>query len=138
MMATATAVTAIGLAATAHADPEYHSFQSPSGNVKCEMTINYKGTPYANCVVHDSAFVVPADKCDMSGAVNPQIGLGQGQTPTLSCVAASGEPVEPTLDFGQTQSIGTITCDSEPAGLTCTDTGTGHFVRASRDSYDLG
>lgn len=113
-------------------------FQSPSGNVKCEMTINYRGNPYANCVVHDSAFAVPQEQCDFSPPVRPQIGLGEGQTPSLSCVAASGDPNLPTLDVGQTQSVGTITCDSELSGMTCTDSSTGHFIRASRDSYDLG
>ncbi len=34
--------------------------------------------------------------------------------------------------------ISSITCDSEPSGMTCTDSGTGHFFRVSRDSYQLG
>jgi hypothetical protein len=36
------------------------------------------------------------------------------------------------------QSVGVITCDSEPAGMTCTDSSTGHFFRVSRESYQLG
>ena len=43
-----------------------------------------------------------------------------------------------TLDFGQTRSVGTITCDSEESGVTCTDTATYHFFRVSPESYDLG
>ncbi len=138
LMAAATAVPAIGLAATAHAEPDYQQFTSPSGNVKCELTVSYMGDPYANCVVRDSAYAVPADKCDFSGSVNPQFGLSQGGTPSLSCVVASDHTGAPTLDFGQTRSVGTVTCDSEPAGMTCTDTGTGRFFRISPDSYDLG
>ena len=33
---------------------------------------------------------------------------------------------------------GKITCDSEPSGVTCTDTSTGHFFRVSGESYQLG
>jgi hypothetical protein len=43
-----------------------------------------------------------------------------------------------TLDYGQTKSVGVMTCASEPSGVTCTDTSTGHFFRVSRDSYELG
>jgi hypothetical protein len=137
LMATATAVTAIGVAATAHAEPESQFFQDPSGNVKCEMALSYKGDPYANCTVRHSAYAVPADACDFSGSA-PQFGLTQGHAPNLSCVLEFGEYQWPTLDFGQTRSVGTITCDSELAGVTCTDSGTGRYFRISTDSYDLG
>ncbi len=46
--------------------------------------------------------------------------------------------VTKTLDYGQSMSYGVITCDSESAGVTCTDTGTGHFVRISRENFELG
>ncbi len=39
---------------------------------------------------------------------------------------------------GQTHTVGTITCDSQDFGVTCTDAGTGHYIRASTGSYDLG
>ena len=134
----AAASTILASAATAHADPEYLLFTDPTGNVKCEMTINYKGNPYANCVVRHAAYPVLADKCDFPGPVNPQIGMGQGDTPDYSCVVASDNtPGEFTLDFGQTRSVGTITCESKEFGVTCTDAGTGHYFRASTGSYDL-
>jgi hypothetical protein len=43
-----------------------------------------------------------------------------------------------TLDYGQTRSVGTITCSSEPSGVACTDSSTGHFFRVSQESYDVG
>lgn len=138
LIATATAVTAIGIASTAHADPEYQLFQDASGNIKCETTISYKGDPYANCTVRNAAYTVPADKCDFAGPANAQFGLTQGSTPSLSCVVASGDYQWPTIDFGQTRSVGTVTCDNEPQGMTCTDAGTGHFFRISTDSYNFG
>ena len=138
LAAAAIAATGVGLSVTAHADPGYLLYTDPSGNVKCEMTISYKGDPYANCVVRHAAYAVPADNCDFSGSADPQLGLTQGDTPTLSCVVGSGDsPGEFTLDFGQTRSVGTITCDSEEFSVTCTDAGTGHYFRASTGSYDL-
>jgi hypothetical protein len=44
----------------------------------------------------------------------------------------------PTLDYGQTRSHGPFTCDSEPAGVTCTDNSTGQHFFVSTDSYQLG
>jgi len=44
----------------------------------------------------------------------------------------------PILDYGQTRSVGTLSCDSEPSGVTCTDSSTGHFFRVSSDSLQLG
>jgi hypothetical protein len=44
----------------------------------------------------------------------------------------------PTLDYGQMRSVGAITCASEPSGVKCTDSSTGHFFRLSRESYELG
>jgi hypothetical protein len=64
-----------------------------------------------------------------------------GSTKASRCTysaLASGFGPWPTLDYGQTRSLGSITCDSEPSGLTCTDTGSGHFFRLSRESYDVG
>ena len=40
--------------------------------------------------------------------------------------------------YGQTKSTGTITCDSETTGLTCTDASTGHFFTMSREANTLG
>jgi hypothetical protein len=137
--AAATAVAAVGMAAAAHADADYQQFQSPSGDVKCELTVNYMGEPYANCTVRNASYAVPPDQCDMSRPVFPQFGITQGHTPAQpSCVIDHAELPWPTLDFGQKRSVGTITCDSEPAGVTCTDAGTGHFIRVSPESYDLG
>ena len=44
----------------------------------------------------------------------------------------------PTLAYGQTHTVGTITCASGPSGVTCTDSSTGHFFQVSREAYTLG
>ena len=65
--------------------------------------------------------------------------LEQGTPASLGCQGGViVDPPPPTLGYGQTRSVGTITCDVEPSGVTCTDSSTGHFLRLSRDSYQLG
>jgi hypothetical protein len=139
---TATATTTIGLASTAHADT-HDEFQSPNGNIGCDLRTGDDGTGIADCEIRDHTWVIPLPipKCPNSGSGVWGWGLYQGKAPTpgFSCVAHTlGQPGLQTVDYGQTRSAGAITCDSEPSGVTCTDTSTGHFFRVARDSYELG
>ncbi len=43
----------------------------------------------------------------------------------------------PILGYGSRTVAGPISCDSQPSGVTCTDTTTGHFFQMSREKYDL-
>ena len=70
-----------------------------------------------------------------------EIYVSQGKPANLRCYEGASKfnrPGEQTLDYGQKYSRGAITCESEPSGVTCTDTATGHFFRISRESYELG
>lgn len=77
-----------------------------------------------------------------TGEPGSDLQVSQGNAPCLSAhMSQLPDPrlgYFPTLDYGQTHSLGTITCDSEPAGVTCTDSSTGHFFQVSSDSYQLG
>jgi len=42
------------------------------------------------------------------------------------------------LEYGQIQTLGPISCDSESVGITCTDNSTGHFFFVSRQTVNLG
>ncbi len=46
-------------------------------------------------------------------------------------------PGQPALEYGNSKTVGTLTCDSEPSSVTCTDSSSGHFFRISRDFYQL-
>src|SRR5262249_14876844 len=140
LIATATVAAAIAIPATAQADPDYSDhqiFQSPSGNIQCEVSYTVKANPYAVCVIHHSTYASP-EECEFIPW--PQFELEQGVSPNLSCVVGHRNPgAYPTLDYGQkTRSFGAITCDSEQSGVTCTDSSTGHFFRVSRESYQVG
>ena len=137
LIATATVAATIGLAGTAHADDEI-DFRSPSGDVVCTMGwVHVDGTSGVACQVHNHTYPQPAlPGCPLAGR---EYDLDQGKPASLGCQGGViVDPPPPTLAYGQTRSVGTITCDVEPSGVTCTDSGTGHFMRLSRDSYQLG
>jgi hypothetical protein len=137
----ATAATALPMAATAHADV-LAGFQSPSGDIGCSMRIGSDGKGGVTCAVrgHTWVIVAPTPNCG-SASGDWEFDLAQGNPPARGYSCAAGSLVDPgvqTLNYGQTRSMGTITCDSEPSGITCTDSSTGHFFFVSRDSYRLG
>jgi hypothetical protein len=148
MIAAATVAATITLPATAHGDDNRQKFESPSGNIRCVLDVSSQtGAPVALCQLRDYTYVVPAGlPRDSSGGpcqraqYGGDYGLDQGQPGYLGCSYAaldSGVGPWPTLDYGQSRSLGAITCDSEPTGVKCTDTSSGHFFRVSRDSYEL-
>ena len=130
-----------------------YTFQSPSGNIACDYQQGWNGDAtagYVSCEVHDHTWVAPPATCtgpdnDRERAQNmtggDEFALFGGKPASLSCYWGSGPlstPDKSTLDYGQTLSVGTITCDSETSGVTCTDASTGHFFRVARESYQLG
>jgi hypothetical protein len=134
----ATAATGLALATAAHADTQY-TFQSPSGNIVCIMWVPDTGAGGAACQNHRFTYAKPPPgQCDLGGW-GSQIDLEQGALPEFECVSGVlALPPLPTLDYGQTHTVGVMTCASDTAGVTCTDTGTGHYFQMSHDSYQLG
>jgi hypothetical protein len=136
LITTAAVAGAIGVAGTAHADDDI-DFLSPSGDILCAMRQGQDGNGGVACQVHHHTYPQPAlPGCLLGGR---EYDLDQGKPASLGCQGGViVDPPPPTLAYGQTRSVGTITCDVEPSGVTCTDSGTGHFMRLSRDSYQLG
>jgi hypothetical protein len=132
------AVTA-AVALPAPARAEYASFQSPSGNIYCLLGTENNGTNRADCQVQQHTYPVPSPQGCHLGGWGSQFSLKQGSPVELVCQGGVlTSPPMPTLGYGETRSIGTITCKSDPAAMTCTDDSTGHFFRVSRDSYQIG
>jgi hypothetical protein len=141
LIATATVAATIALPATAHARAGVPTFQSPSGSIVCFM--NNDGAPALNgvlCYVANHTYPLPQGDVDCSAAnAWGHFLLNQGEPSAAECAdQVNGLAHAPALDYGQTRSIGPITCDSEPSGVTCTDSSTGHFFRVSQESYQLG
>jgi hypothetical protein len=136
-------------AAPAHADDNYQQFASPAGNIRCILNGKDARLPIAMCQIGNHTYAVePGTARDQSGGPCPagsdlgrDFRLDQGQATYVTCSYSelgSGFGPWPPLAYGQTRSLGTITCESQPAGMTCTDSGTGHFFRVSAESYQLG
>jgi hypothetical protein len=149
LVGAATVSATLALPAPAQAASDMHQFLSPSGNIGCHMDTTGDGSAYAWCKVQDHTWAEPqGGTCELAnvpgsiGQPAPDLQLRQGGAPCFGFVMSqlffSGEYAPGTLDYGQTHTVGAITCASDPAGVTCTDAGTGHFFRVSRDSYQLG
>ena len=137
----ASAAAAVGLAATAHADNDEIEFQTPSGNIACTMLLvpGANGNNNVQCDLADHTFQTPGT-CKTSATGVAAILNTSRPLPDVGCDAyASLLPSSwPVLDYGQSRTLGVLTCASEPSGVTCTNTKTGHFFRLSRDSYQVG
>jgi hypothetical protein len=126
---------ALPLAATAHAGAIPPSFQTPSGNITCWVADNV-----ASCDITSHTYASPPGDCALAqNFAWRNFMLRPGKSPELRCSRQYDYSPSPmTLDYGQTFSVGVMTCDSETSGVTCTDNSTGHFFRVSRESYQLG
>lgn len=115
----------------------FYQFQSPSGDIDCAMGA-LDNNAYTSCEIADHTWVAPQRPPVCEGVWGDRIEMYQGSAPTLVCssdtLRGSGFP---TLPYGQGWSVMSITCNSEPSGMTCTDASTGHFFRIARDSYEL-
>ncbi len=138
----------VAFPATAHAQSSRYQFLTPSGNIGCHMDVHNDGWAYAWCTVQEHTWVEPQGNTCAVGNVPGSIGepasyvqLSQGKPACTGFVMSqlffSGPYAPETLPYGQTHTAGTITCASEPSGVTCTDASSGHFFRVSRDSYQL-
>jgi hypothetical protein len=124
------------LAVIAHADNNSQNFASPSGNIRCILSGQDGPAPVAMCQIGHITYAVPPGlpRDEINGGPCPSgsddgrdFMLEQGKPGFLRCdwsALGSGFGPWPTLDYGQTRSLGPITCDSEQSGMTCTDTST--------------
>ena len=136
LIATATVAATVALPATGRADDNLQKFQSPSGNIRC-----LGNAEFVACEIRDYTYVPPTGILGCQSGEFPrgnEMQLGHGGAYMYCPGSAFDSGPWPTLDYGQTRSFGLFTCDSELAGVTCTDSSTDHLLRLSRDSYQLG
>jgi hypothetical protein len=142
-MATAfAAVAAVAQPAIARADANgAFGFQTPSGNIACSLGPAERGgtNGFVGCEIGEHTYSAPPRRPTCPLAWGDRFTLAQGGQPELACHGDTmRSPDLKTLDYGETAFSGAIRCSNEPAGITCTDTSTGHFFRLSRESYELG
>jgi hypothetical protein len=140
---TAIAAATISSAGSAHANPFSAQFQSPSGDISCNL-VNYPPTDthsfaknFAQCDIVNQSWVPPQPPPPGRADATATIVLMRGQFPIVGYspgALAASDPVS----YDQPVSGGAIFCRSEQSAVKCTDTSTGHFFRVSRESYELG
>jgi hypothetical protein len=113
------------------------SFQSPSGNITCALS-SYGGDDSVECGVAEHDWVAPPQEPGCHLNWGSRILLNQPAGALFACYGQELPAPERTLGYGSTWSVGAITCDSETAGMTCTDSSTGHYFFVSRQTWRLG
>jgi hypothetical protein len=140
LIAAPLAAAAITLPATANATVNFN-FHSPSGNIFCDMRTGDDGTSETTCITTDHNWISPqrSPSCSAGEHWGDALSLYHGQSGFQCYTRLPDDPTSAqTLNYGETLANGSITCKSEPAGISCTDAGTGHFFRIARESYQLG
>jgi hypothetical protein len=147
--ATITLAAVTALPAVANAQDAGGNFASPSGNIHCVLDRSEGANPIALCQIENKSFTVPpgsgrgqtGEPCPQGTGSGNDFRLDQGQPGFIRCSFAAlggGMGSWPTLEYGQSRSLGAITCESQQSGMRCTDTSSGHFFRISRESYEVG
>jgi hypothetical protein len=139
----AIAAATIGLAPSSHASPFSAQFQSPSGDISCNL-VNSPPTDthslaknFVQCDIASHSWVPPQPPPQDRADATSTFVLMRGQFPIVGYspgTLAASDPV----NYDQPLSAGAISCRSEQSAVKCTDASTGHFFRVSQESYELG
>ena len=109
----------LALFSTSALADDYIAFRSPSGNIACAlMSGAYAG---ARCDMRDLTHSFPnrpAD-CDLDWGDAFGIDAGGRQGQVLCHGDTVIDPNAMTLGYGQTATLGDITCTSDKTGMTC-------------------
>jgi hypothetical protein len=67
-----------------------------------------------------------------------RVAMEEGSPAEFGCYGQEMPAPTHTLAYGQIQTLGSLRCESETVGITCTDTNTFHYFSVSRDAVHLG
>ena len=133
----------IGLAPSSHASPFSAQFQSPSGDISCNL-VNVPlddrrsvAKNFVQCDIVNPSWVPPRPSPQGRADATSTLVLMRGQLPIVGYspgTLAASDPV----NYDQPLSAGAIACSPGQSAVKCTDTSTGHFFRVSHESYELG
>jgi hypothetical protein len=133
----------IGLAPSSHANPFSEQFQSPSGDISCNLVnspppdTHSLGKNFVQCDIVNQSWVPPRPPPGGRADATATVVLMRGQLPIVGYSPGTLAAADP-VNYDQPLSAGAITCRPEQSAMQCTDTSTGHFFRVSRESYELG
>jgi hypothetical protein len=140
----ATIAASIGLAPASHAGPYSVQFQSPSGDISCNLVnqppldTHSLAKNFVQCDIADHSWVAPKPPPPGRDGATTSFVLMQGKAPIVGYSPGTVGDDGPMLDSTQTPYGGAITCRNEQSAIRCSDASTGHFFRVSPESYELG
>jgi hypothetical protein len=143
MAGTTIVAATIGPVGTAHANPFTEEFQTPSGDITCELVNSPPGDQrslpknFAQCDIVNQSWMPPKPPPPGRPGATSTLVLMRGQMPIVGYSPGALAATEP-VNYDQPVSAGAITCDADQSTMTCTDTSTGHFFHVSHESYQLG
>src|SRR6201981_81702 len=121
---------AIGSAGSAQANPYSEQFQSPSGDISCNL-VNYPptdklglGKNFVQCDIVNQSWVPPRPPPPGRADATSTVVLMRGQAPIVGYSAGALAASDP-VNWDQPVSAGAITCRSDQSAMKCTDTSTG-------------
>jgi hypothetical protein len=133
----------IGLAPSSHANPFSEQFQSPSGDITCNLVnsppqdTHSLGKNFVQCDIVNQSWVPPRPPPGGRADATATLVLMRGQLPIVGYSPGTLAATEP-VNYDQPLSAGAITCSPEQSAMRCTDNSTGHFFQVSRESYQVG
>ena len=108
------------------------AFQSPSGNIACVMTQRS-----VRCDIAERNWNPPPAPAACQGDYGQGIQLPASGPADFVCAGDTVlNPQAETLPYGSSSQSGSITCESEEAGIECENESGGGFT-LSREQYDL-
>jgi hypothetical protein len=112
--------------------PPPDAFQTPSGNVQCLLG---QGTLRCNVIEH--AYPTPPEASGCGASWDGRLALRRAGRAELPCSGMQQRDDDAfVLGYGARWIVPGITCESEEAGLKCTNAA-GHGFQASRTKLDL-
>ncbi len=110
-------------------------FQSPTGNIACDLNGSVK-PPEATCEVREHSYQPKVKPNCNPGWVN-SFRLVQGRTVEVNCYSGTDfRSALPVQGYGNPLTVGSLTCVlDETTGVTCRDATTGHYFQAARQEY---
>jgi hypothetical protein len=142
-MCTTIAAASIGLASSSHASPFSAQFQSPSGDISCNLVNSPPtdklgfGKNFVQCDIVDQSWAPPQPPPQGRADATATVVLVRGQAPIVGYSPGTLAAADP-VNYDRPLSAGAITCIPEQSAIKCTDASTGHFFRLSKESYELG
>jgi hypothetical protein len=109
------------------------SFRTPTSNIGCEVDART-----TRCDIREHAWAPPPKpaSCDLDWGGGIQV--SGTDLPSFVCAGDTAlDPASAVLAYGQRTRQGSIVCQSDTAGVTCTNEASGRGFFLSRDSYRI-